>query len=926
MKRIPFIPSLRLTVCLIFCALIFGAASAYGGWQLVWSDDFTNANGSSPDPTKWTYDTGGGGWGNNELETYTTTNATIQNTQLVIQVNQIISGGTTNYTSARMKTQGLWSWPYGRMEARIKIPYGQGMWPAFWMLGTNIVPVGWPACGEIDIMENIGSTPDTVYGTIHGPQNGGDYNGGEGVGGTYTLTNGAALSDDFHVYAVQWTTNQIQWFIDTNLYFTATPSSLPSGGAWVFTNQMFIILNVAVGGSWPGNPNGTTVFPQQMLVDYVHVYTYVTTSVPDVPTGLSAAAGGTQVALSWSASAGATNYNVKRSMTNGGPYTIVGSTASTSYTDIGLANGTTYYYVVSAVNSYGESSNSVQISATTTVPSANLALHKVTTVSSVESAAYPGTNAVDGDYTTRWSSAFSDPQWIYVDLQADVNVNRVKLTWENAYATSFEIDVSPDATNWTSIYSTTTGTGGTNNLTGLSGTGRYVRMYGTVRKTIYGYSIYEFEVYGSIFVPTNLTATAGNQQVSLSWNAVPAATSYNVKRSTTSGGLYTTIASPTTTNYTDTGLNNGTPYYYVVSQVNPVAESSNSTQVVATPVCTPPAAPTAGNNGPILAGAILNLTASTVSGATYGWTGPNGFTSANQNPSIVNATTNVSGIYSVTVTVGGCTSPAGTTAVVVNLIAAPAGLTATAGNSLVALSWNPSTGATSYNVKRSLVNGGPYTLMSGGLTGTNCTDSVVTNGTTYYYVVSAVNSACESTNSIQASATPTNPTNHPPVLAAISNQTIMAGRTLLVTNSASDADIPAQTLTFSLLTAPTNAAINSSSGMFTWRPTIAQSPSTQTVAVVVSDNGTPIMSATQSFTATVIKPSVPALNTVSITNGQFGFWINGDTGPDYTILASTNLTSWNPVFTGNSLPVPYFWVDTNSSAYLLRFYRTVLGP
>ena len=258
--------------------------------------------------------------------------------------------------------------------------------------------------------------------------------------------------------------------------------------------------------------------------------------------------------------------------------------------------------------------------------------------------------------------------------------------------------------------------------------------------------------------------------------------------------------------------------------------------------------------------------------------------------------------------------------------AAPAGLTATAGNSLVALSWNSSTGATGYNVKRSLVSGGPYTLLSGGLTVTNCTDSVVTNGTTYYYVVSAVNAGCESTNSIQASATPANSSNHPPVLSAISSQTIMAGSTLLVTNSASDTDSPPQTLTFSLLTAPTNAAINSSSGLFTWRPTIAQSPSTQTVAVVVADNGTPIMSATQSFTTTVIKPSVPALNAGSITNGWFGFWINGDSGPDYTILASTNLTSWDPIFTINSPSLPYYWVDTNSAAYPDRYYRTLLGP
>src|SRR5208283_171091 len=162
--------------------------------------------------------------------------------------------------------------------------------------------------------------------------------------------------------------------------------------------------------------------------------------------------------------------------------------------------------------------------------------------------------------------------------------------------------------------------------------------------------------------------------------------------------------------------------------------------------------------------------------------------------------------------------------------------------------------------------------------------------------------------------------------AAISNQTILAGRTLLITNSASDADSPPQTLAFSLLIAPTNAAINSNSGVFTWRPTMAQSPSTQTVAVVVSDNGVPIMSATQGFTVTVIQPVVPVLNAVSISNGQFGFWINGDTGPDYTIQASTNLTSWVPMVTYNSPALPCLWMDTNSASSSFQFYRILLGP
>jgi len=391
-----------------------------------------------------------------------------------------------------------------------------------------------------------------------------------------------------------------------------------------------------------------------------------------VPTGVSATAGNAQVALSWSPSAGATGYNVQSSTNTGGPYTTIATPTTTSYTNTGLANGTTYYYVISATDGVNVSSNSIEVSATPVLSHVNLALNQLVTASSYQpSSPYcPPSYAVDGILTTRWASVWTNiPQWIYVDLGATYNINEVWLDWEAAYATSFQIQVSSNAVNWTPIYSTTTGPGGIQDLTGLSGTGRYVRMYATVRATQYGYSLWEFQVYG-------------------------------------------------------------------------------------TPV----------------------------------------------------------------------------------------------------------------------------------------------------------------------------PTNQPPVLAAIPDQTILAGRTLLVTNLASDPNVPPLPLTFSLFNPPAGASINSNSGLFTWRPTIAQSPSTQTIAVVVSDNEVPPLTASQSFNVTVTQPVSPTMELASITNGQLGFWINGNAGPDYTILASTNLTSWSPIFTITSPSLPYYWVDTNSVAYPIRYYRTVLGP
>ena len=246
------------------------------GWTLSWSDEFNGPDGSAPDPKKWTYDLGGKGWGNQELECYTNRlqNAHIQGGNLVITAQKenitCSDGVTRNYTSARLKTLGLFSQAYGRFEARIKIPAGQGIWPAFWMLGDDITSVGWPKCGEIDTMENIGREPGIMHGSLHGPSTSGSTSELTSV---FTLPAGQKFADDFHLYAVEWEPGVIRFYADTNLYATFAQSHWPSGGTWVFDHSFFILLNVAVGGTWPGSPDRATQFPQQMLVDYVRVYT-----------------------------------------------------------------------------------------------------------------------------------------------------------------------------------------------------------------------------------------------------------------------------------------------------------------------------------------------------------------------------------------------------------------------------------------------------------------------------------------------------------------------------------------------------------------------------------------------------------------------------------------------------------------------------
>lgn len=232
---------------------------------LVWADEFDGPAGQLPNPANWKFDIGTD-WGNDQLECDTdrAANASLDGSgHLVITALQESYQGCA-YTSARITTEGLHEHRYGRFEARIKIPTSRGIWPAFWMLGANTPTVGWPASGEIDIMENFGQAPSQVQGALHGP----GYSGANALFRKYDLE-GARFDQDFHVFAVEWTSDRINWFVDSTLYQSIKSTYPP--GEWVFDHPFYLILNLAVGGGPPGPPDGT-LFPQRMVIDWVRVY------------------------------------------------------------------------------------------------------------------------------------------------------------------------------------------------------------------------------------------------------------------------------------------------------------------------------------------------------------------------------------------------------------------------------------------------------------------------------------------------------------------------------------------------------------------------------------------------------------------------------------------------------------------------------
>jgi beta-glucanase (GH16 family) len=271
----------------------------------IWSDEFDGSPQQLPDPSKWTYDTGSHdevgnqGWGNREVETYCSPrgvnpagcdprrpNAFLDgNGHLVLRAER---GANGKWTSARITTRGLKDIQYGRIEARMKLPVGTGLWPAFWMLGSNVFTSGWPASGSVTVAENVSLTertngigPNVIRATLHGPR----YFGGNGLWHDDKLPNGGRVDDgNFHTYGIIWSPGMIQFYVDdpANIYFVQDANDLPEGGQWVFDHPFFLIMNLAVGGDWPGNPDATTPSPSEMLVDYVRVYKIPTVPAPSI--------------------------------------------------------------------------------------------------------------------------------------------------------------------------------------------------------------------------------------------------------------------------------------------------------------------------------------------------------------------------------------------------------------------------------------------------------------------------------------------------------------------------------------------------------------------------------------------------------------------------------------------------------------------
>lgn len=475
---------MRFTVILILLLLIQRSFSLQAQCEkLIWSDEF---NGSEVDQTKWSFETGNGqgGWGTGQMDYCTTRpeNVRIEDGALIQEIRKEPYQGF-QYTSARMISFQKASFQYGRIEARIKGLYSQGLGFAFWMLGSNYQTVTWPKCGEVDIFELTGKTPGFNIGTAHFQESWGHSQSQ----GQYTLPSGR-FADDYHVIGIEWSPVYIKWYIDGTVYHTFDISKKINGYD-PFNHPFFLILSSGVGGSYSGEPDATTVFPMRTYIDWVRVYqgtySFEISGGKNVPQNST-----TTYTLNPSDEA-ITSYNWHVPQ---GAEIISGQGSRTITVKWGAIGGSVSVDVISSCNQ-NTYSTLVEVADPATV---SIAQGKPAIASSQESNTLTPTYAVDGDATTRWSSAHSDPQWIYVDLQNLYSIEKINLKWETASAKEFKIQVSDDKINWTDITTEISSAGGNQTYSYSNVRARYVRIYGSRRNTEWGYSLYEIEVFGSL--------------------------------------------------------------------------------------------------------------------------------------------------------------------------------------------------------------------------------------------------------------------------------------------------------------------------------------------------------------------------------------------------------------------------------------------
>lgn len=446
----------RAAPCLVLLlAALPAAAQSPAGRYLVWSDEF---DGPAVDGTKWRIEDAGL-VKNNEKQYYAPDDVYIENGHLVLR-SQRRAMGDREYTSGLVDSRGKFAPLYGRVEIRARLPKGQGLWPAHWMLPDD---GSWPP--EIDIMELVGSQPDNVVMSLHSGQ-------WPDIESQSLDFPGPDFTAGFHTFALEWEPGQLRWYVDGRQQF--------STGTDVPQKPMFIVLNTAVGGDMPGDPDETTVFPQVHLIDYVRVYG------KEVPGTFFLVTGADRGRVA----ATPKEYRYK----SGAAVTLK------AVPSIGCRFDGWSGHLEGGGNPARITMTAHKKIVAHFVPDpdapALLSRGKPVTATSVEDGRFKAEDAVDGDKKTRWSSAFSDPQSITVDLGERHTSRAIRIEWESAYAKDYLIDVSDDGQHWRNIHSKKGGRGRTEEIIGLNAAGRYVRLTGTARGTEWGYSLWEFEVFG----------------------------------------------------------------------------------------------------------------------------------------------------------------------------------------------------------------------------------------------------------------------------------------------------------------------------------------------------------------------------------------------------------------------------------------------